>query len=370
MKKIKILFTIPNFTTAGSGREMFNIIEGLDKSTFEPFICIKSGGGALYDEIISKGYRVIIKKFNTEDISNIIKKLFAARELARFFKQYHFDLWQSFNWSSDFTEALVAKWAGAKYLYVKKNMNWERKAWRVKSFLSHTIIARNTTLLRKHFASPYLSKKTILIPGGVDISQYNRGISVVREELNIPVDAYLISCVAQIVKVKGQHILLEAIVNLPEVYVVLAGAIKDEQYIEELRKIVRDFGMESRVIIPGPISNVYKLLNASNAFVLPTSMYGGHEEGCPVALLEAMACGIPCIASNVAGSNDLLVNDNGQLFTPDDPEALKKCIEEYITNKSFAENMGRNAQKTVQEKYTLDIEAYNFSKLYHKLTER
>ncbi len=76
MKKVKLLFSIPNFITAGSGREMFNIIERLDKNIFEPVIVISKPGGTLYEEILSKGYTVIVQAFNAENVNGIIALLF------------------------------------------------------------------------------------------------------------------------------------------------------------------------------------------------------------------------------------------------------------------------------------------------------
>ena len=66
----------------------------------------------------------------------------------------------------------------------------------------------------------------------------------------------------------------------------LQAAIRDEEYHQELKCLISSLGVEKRVIIPGSVSNVNELLNATNAFVLPTTKRGGHEEGCPVALME------------------------------------------------------------------------------------
>lgn len=370
MKKVKLLFSIPNFITAGSGREMFNIIERLDKNIFEPVIVISKPGGTLYEEILSKGYTVIVQAFNAENVNGIIAKVKTAYKLSKIFKLYGFDIWQSFHWSSDFTEALVARFAGAKYVYVKKNMNWDRLAWRLKSFFSNTIIARNTTLIKTYFSPSYFRKKTFFVTGGVDITKFKPNTANnIRQEYNIPENLFLVVCIAQLVRVKDQATLIKAIAKTEGTYLILAGAQKDEIYLNELQHLVLKLSLTDRVQMPGDISNVNGLLNACDTFVLPTSMFGGHEEGCPVALLEAMAAGAPCIASNVAGSRDLIIpDDTGLIFTPGDEDDLAVCIKKYQADGGYAEKLVSKAVQVVHEKHSLEAEAERFARVYKKMT--
>ena len=71
-KKVRILFTIPNFITAGSGREMMNIIDRLDKEIFEPYICVQQEGGRLFDEAKVKGYHVLVQPFMVSGVAGMI----------------------------------------------------------------------------------------------------------------------------------------------------------------------------------------------------------------------------------------------------------------------------------------------------------
>jgi glycosyltransferase involved in cell wall biosynthesis len=369
LDKIRILFTIPNFTTAGSGREMFNIIERLDKNIFEPWIAVSNPGGDLFYEIIKKNYHLLVQPFTAEDKHNIWEKLKAAKQIAHNFKQYKFDLWQSFNWSSDFTEALIARLSGAKYLYVKKNMNWDRKAWKIKSYLAKAIIARNKTMMESHFSNKYLRKKAVLITGGVNTEHFSPGYnSAVRHNYNIPDNAYLISCVAQIVRIKDQATVIKAIASLQNVYLILAGAVRDHDYANELIELVEKSKLQDRVKFLGPVTNVNELLNASNLFVLSTTNIGGHEEGCPVALLEAMATGVPCIATDVSGTRDIMTHGKtGLLFPPGNVHRLRDGIIKCMTERGYAKQMAEAALKNVQANHTLSIEAEAFSSIYQKI---
>ncbi len=348
---------------------MFNIIERLDKNIFEPCIAVNEEGGALFDEIKSKGYTIIVHRFSAEGTPGIYNQLKEARRLAGYFKPLGFKIWQSFNWSSDYSEALIAKLSGARYVYVKKNMNWNRKAWKVKSALASAIVARNTTMIETIFANLFYKGKTHYIPGAVDTGRFYKIQSTFRETLNLPAGATLISCVAQVVKVKDQATLIRAIAGIEDAYLVLAGRLVDDVYVQQLKQLIEELGLEKRVLLQGGVNDINGLLNASDIFVLPTSKFGGHEEGCPVALLEAMAAQVPCIASDVAGNRDLIVHEKaGLLFTPGNVNELQQCIKWYIADKQLMLQMAGNAFATVNKKYLLSIEAKNFEDLYLKLS--
>jgi glycosyltransferase involved in cell wall biosynthesis len=368
-KKIKILFTVPNFTTAGSGREMMNIIEKLNKELFEPFICVETEGGALFEEAKNKGYTLIVHRFTAHEANGMLAILSEAKKIASGFKKYNFDIWQSFNWSSDFSEALIAKFSGAKYVYVKKNMNWDRAAWKVKSFLSATIVARNTTMFHTFFKAPYLRRKTYFIPGGVDLTRfYNTGNNKYRQLYNIPDNYFLVTCVAQLVRTKDQITLIRAVAEIEHVFLILAGAARDDEYVAELQLLIKELKIESRVALAGSVLTVNDLLNSSDAFVLPTTNIGGHEEGCPVALIEAMAAGVPCIASNVAGNRDLVqTNETGLLFKAGDVKELVACIKKYMTDREYAIKVAEKAREQIEKENTLEIEATSFIEMYKKM---
>ena len=317
---------------------------------------------------MNKGYPVIVAPFTVGEDGSPVAKLNRCRALAKRFREYRFGIWQSFNWSSDYSEALIARMSGARYVYVKKNMNWERRAWKVKTFLADAVIARNTTLLKQQLAPWYFKRKSYLVQGGVAVDSFRKVPSDVRGRYNIPEDAFVVCCVAQMVRVKDHVTLVRAIIDLPDTYLLLAGAERDEVYASELRKLVIDNNLEERVFFLGPVGDINTVLSAADLFVLPTTNRHGHEEGCPVALLEAMAAGLPCIASDVAGSNDLVHHGKtGFLFAA---ECVRELRDRIVALKEFPDlrsRFGQAAHQLVISKNSLDIEAKGFVDVYRKL---
>lgn len=360
MPKISILFAIPNFVTAGSGREMFNIIERLDKSIFNPIIAVQQEGGILYDEVKQKGYQIVTAPFITNNIHPLAGIINAIKN-ASFFKSLNIDIWQSFNWSSDYTEAITARWAGAKYVYVKKNMNWGRKAWKFKSFLAHAIIARNTSLLKSVFTSRGLKRKTHFITGAVDAERFK------PSHTKRQAYTFTACCIAQFIRLKGQDTLIKAVAKLDNIQLLLTGNARDESYKKELEALVHALKIEHKVKMV-EYTPSQQLLKDVDIFILPTNKLFGHEEGCPVALLEAMAAGLPCIASNVAGNIDLIQHgETGLLFELDDINDLAAQIEKVQKDEHLRNKLGTAARKKVITYHTLEIEAQAFSQLYLKI---
>jgi len=119
MRKIRILYSIPNFITAGSGRVMANIFERLDKTRFEVLVCVQTAGGRIYDELIEKGYKVMVEPFtiSAQPYHSLITR---ASQASRHFKELDIDLWHSFHYADDYTEPLIAHFSGAKDGFTRK----------------------------------------------------------------------------------------------------------------------------------------------------------------------------------------------------------------------------------------------------------
>lgn len=361
MKKINILFSIPNFITAGSGREMFNIIENLSKDFFSITIMVEKEGGNLFEEAKQKGYSIVVNNEINKNQS-FLKTFNESLKIAKWIKKYDFDIWQSFHWSGNYQEALISRLANIKYIYVKKNMNWNKK-WILKSILSNKIVARNTTLLDTHFNSFLFKNKATLITGGVDLLKFKKLIideNYYRIKYSISENFKIISCIAQVLPIKNQLLLVKSVAEIENTVLFLAGRPDDKRYYKEIESYVKEHSLQNRVFLLGSVSDTVLLLNCSSIFVLPTNKLYGHQEGCPVALIEAMACGLTCVASNVAGNIDLIKNDsNGYIFKNEDRKDLVDKINLAIKFPKTNENS--------IEYYNIIRESKDFEKLYKAL---
>src|ERR1035438_5979768 len=123
-RPVSILFTIPNFITAGSGRVMLNIVERLDRKRFAPIVCVARKGGALDAEVQALNIPFLEAPF-TVPVKPYLTLLPRAFKAAQVFRPLKCSVWHSFHYADDYSEPLIARFAGAKaWVYTKKAMGW------------------------------------------------------------------------------------------------------------------------------------------------------------------------------------------------------------------------------------------------------
>jgi glycosyltransferase involved in cell wall biosynthesis len=367
-EKIRVLFTIPNFITAGSGGAMLNIIERLDPDRFICGVCVSKRGGTLDARVEALGVPFIVAPFSIPARPYVTLPS-RAKEAAQAFRGSQFDIWHSFHYTDDYTEALIARHAGAQaWVFTKKNMGWASRAWKLRSLLASGIAAQNSAMMRDFFGRFPFRKKSRLIPRGVDTTRFTPEIPPrlgLREQLHIPSDTIVVGCVAQLVRVKGHPTLLKALAKNPGLVLLLAGSPHDRVYAEELKTLVTDLDLRSRVHFLGDILDVPAFLAEIDIAVLPT--WGRWRmEGCPVALLEAMACGKPCIATRIPGSEDIVIDqESGILVPPEDDVMLANALASLAGSASRRTDFGRQARLRIEEQYSIEREVKYHEALYY-----
>ncbi len=367
---VSILFAIPNFITAGSGRAMLNIIERLDRERFAPAVCVARKGGDLDKAVDQMGIPFIEAPF-TVPSKPYISLLSRARMVAHVFRPYEFALWHSFHYADDYTEAIIARLAGARaWMYTKKNMSWGGRAWKLRSLLATRVATQNNDMLRDFFPKFPYKDKTRLIQRGVDTKVFKPGVAkrlALRQKLDIPTDAVVVSVVAHLLPVKGHPTLLRALAHAREAHLLLAGKSLDVEYVDHLQCLCKDLDISGRVHFLGGVEDVPALLAETDIFVLPT-WARWRMEGCPVALLEAMACGVACIATDIPGSRDLIEHEvSGLLVPPEDFDAMTKAVRMLSENQDFRQRLGSSARKRVVQNFTIEREVADHEEMYAEL---
>ena len=320
-KKIKILFTIPNFDTAGSGKVVYDLVSNLDRTIFEPEICCHHDKGAFMEEINKLQIKVHLFPFAI-NYRPFLMFPFRLLKTIRFFRKQKFDLIHSWHWSSDFSEPLAAKLAGISWVFTKKSMGWGNKAWKWRSSLSSKIITINSDM--KSFYSGKNLEKMVEIPLGVDTHYYTpriKGDVALLKELNMDANDFVILSVVNLIPVKGIEVLINAVIELdkPNIKLLIVGNDKGD-YANSLKKMTEGI---STIQFLGKKADVRSYHAIANVFVIPTLALG---EGLPVAPLEAMASGKIVIGSNVSGVKDILRKFPDNLFEPNNVQSLKQSI--------------------------------------------
>jgi glycosyltransferase involved in cell wall biosynthesis len=362
-KPYPILFTIPNFITAGSGRAMLNVIESLDRKQFTPTVCVLRKGGRLELELERLGIKLLETPFAIP-ARPYATLLWRAWKAARVFRPYKFAIWHSFHYLDDYTEPLIARLAGVRHwVYTKKNMSWGGRAWRLRSRLASAIAAQNSAMIEMFF--PALRERVRVIPPGVDSKSFQPGIADAELQAQWPSgDGLVVGHVAQLVPVKNHSHLLRALALCKQpLRLVLAGRFEDEEYVERIKKLVSELQLEERVVFAGEVQDIQRFLRSIDIFA-----FCSHQEGCPVAVLEAMSCGLPCVVTDIAGIRDMhLAEETGLIVPPDDAAAFAAALDRLAESEALRRRLGSAAAERIGETFSVEREVGQYRQLYAEL---
>ena len=173
-----------------------------------------------------------------------------------------------------------------------------------------------------------------------------------RRELGLPAEGRFLITVGGLVERKGFHRVIEVLPGLlerfPDLhYLVVGGGGREGDWERRLRDQVREAGLEERVHFLGevPPERLNRALSAADRFVLPT-----RNEGCANVLLEAMACGLPVITTDVGGNREVVSRPElGRVIPFGDPEALKQGLSESLEAEWDPEAIRAHAQANAWE---------------------
>jgi len=362
-KKIKILFTIPNFDTAGSGKAMLKIVQRLDSSVFEPHIACNHNRGAYFEVVKNSGIPVHIHPTITS-MKNKWSGFWACWRMRKFYIENEFDLVHSFHYSDDYSEALSVRLAGKKWVYVKKNMNWGGNGWKMRTILANGVIAQNSAMYQNFFKN---SPKAFLSSRGVDTSEFfpaNPNPDIVKEFGILP-ETKIILLVANLVPLKGIEVLfnaLDGIKKIPsdDVRVIIVGDDTTE-YALDLKEKAKKINFP--VVFTGKRLDIANFHSIASIFVFPS-----FKEGSPVSLLEAMASGSYALGSDIPGISDLLKKLPDQLFPKGNFQVLQTKLSEALNfSKEELAQKVKNQLEVIESGYTIQQEVERYEKFYFKV---
>lgn len=199
------------------------------------------------------------------------------------------------------------------------------------------------------------AKRTEYIPGvGVDVEKYKQTAldsetrKMKREELGVKEDEVLILSVGELIERKNHRVAIEAISKLPSrkiKYAICGKGILEEVY----RSRIKELGLENRILLLGFREDIHELCNAADIYLFPSK-----QEGMSLALMEAMATGLPIIASNIRGNADLIDEKGGYLVKCNDVEQYVDAIEKIVVDSVKQVSMGMYNRDSA-EKYNIRL---------------
>lgn len=200
------------------------------------------------------------------------------------------------------------------------------------------------------------------IHSGLDAAPFMQAMrGQIRPSLPIPPDTPLIVSVGNLRKVKDQQTLIQAVHRLQQqghnFHLLLVG---DGQQRAALEQLTRDLNLADHITFMGRRADVSAILADADIKVLSS-----RSEGLPAAIMEAMAAGLPVVATAVGGVPELLQDGlTGRLIPPDDAPALADALATLLTNSSLRQQYGRAAQQRLLTHFALPDKVAELVQVY------
>lgn len=221
------------------------------------------------------------------------------------------------------------------------------------------VSAAITEKLTKRYSTARKKLQPVQIYNGINLPS----TKPISTEPEIEKKIFTIGSVGRLAEQKGYTHLLAAIPQVlqrhPEVTLVLLG---DGELRSEVEAQVRQLGLENHVKIAGQVNNVLEQLEGFDLFV-SSSLW----EGLPTVIMEAMAVGVPVIATDIPGSREMISHrKNGWLVAPAAPSSLANAINKLIENPQLRRQLSQGGKQSVK-KYSIQEIAKSYKNLYDSL---
>lgn len=302
-------------------------------------------------------------------------KLYELRPILRLlkiFRQERFDVVQTHLSHGDILGAFVGWLTGTPVVATLHNSNQRRIGhYVIREFVwhfalrywSHRVIAVGK-LVKNVYQGILGASKIDLVLNAVKIEQpllpFDR--DALRREILGDSNRPLILCVGRLVEQKGLFVLINAFAGVLEKYpgaiLALAG---DGELRNSLKAEVKALGLVDSILFLGARNDIQRLLGAADVYV-----NASFWEGMSIALLEAMAAGLPIVATAVGEAPYLLAENRGVLIPPKDISAIKNGLCQILDNSAGATAMGAAVRNYAQEHCSPDMWLENLIKVYSK----
>ena len=208
----------------------------------------------------------------------------------------------------------------------------------------------------------FKAKRVEYVPGvGIDLKKFNTvkvDRDLKRSQLGLPKEAFVVLSVGELNKNKNHEVIIRAIAKIdnPDIHYIVCGEGQLKGYLRDLSE---ELGIKNRVHLLGFRNDIPEICKIADLFAFPS-----YREGLSVALMEAMANGLPVVCSNIRGNSDLIEDGKGgYLVEPGDVEGFTKCIKGLIEDSRLRSEFGDFNHKKI-EHYSIENVLKEMEEIY------
>jgi glycosyltransferase involved in cell wall biosynthesis len=372
----KVLHVISGLHRGGAETQLCRILGAMDRRRFEPAVVALLPGGAVHADLEALGVQVWCAGMRTA-----ANGPWAMVQLARLIRRVRPDVVQGWMYHGNLAASLgavLARWHCPVLWNVRNSLHHldadERSTValiRIGAWCSTgpaRIVYNAHTSAEQHEAIGYGRHGRTVIPNGYDCDMFRPVAGArddVRRELRLPASAPLVGLVGRYHGKKGHDVFLEAashiVAERPDVHFVLAGRDVDHRNRRLVARMAT-LGITAHVHVLGERHDLPRLYSALD--VLSTASF---NEGSPGVVGEAMACGTPCVVTDV-GDSACVVGDTGIVVPPGQPAELARAWGKLLAI-PFDDRraLGHRARRHIEEHFSLASTARQYETLYEGL---
>ena len=360
MKK-KIVFVIRDLDYGGAQRQLITLVKELDKQKFDITILCFYANGLLEKDLKNNHISFIcLDKQTRWDVFGFLWRLF------KYLKQIKPDVMHGYLSAANlltiffkpFFLSTQVVWGIRDSNISPSEYDWlENLIFKIECFLSRfvdLVIVNSHAGKTYHLSHGFPKHKTIVIPNGIDTDRFKsdrKAGEIVRSEWNITQNIILIGLIGRLAPMKDHPTFLRAASLIcqkrQDVRFVCIGNGTPE-YAANLYGLAKELNIEDEVLWANGRSDMPAVYSALD-IVCSSSAYG---EGFGNVIGEAMACGVPCVVTDV-GDSAWLVGDTGIVVPPSNPEALKNGLINKITAIQHQKEAENDARKRIVEQFSV-----------------
>lgn len=373
---MKLLHIITDLDTGGAEMMLYKLLSRLDRKKFSCRVISLLPIGPIGEKIQRLGIEV-----DTLKLTRGIPSPLAFIKVISLIRSWRPDIIQTWLYHADLLGLIAAKIAckGKVIWNIRcSNMDFAHyrrlTAWVVKisaffSSFPEAVITNSFTAKDYHLALGYSPKHFLVIPNGFELEIFkpdDTNRKKIRQELGISANNLCVGMVARYDVMKDHSNFLRAAglvrKDMPDVQFILCGQDVDDKN-KQLMDLVHKFGLDKNVYLLGPRVDIPCLLSDLDIYC-SSSSFG---EGFPNVIGEAMACGLPCVVTDV-GDCSRIVGDTGIVVPPRDSQALAKGMLALLSMpEKNRKNLGLKARKRIEEHYSLEKIVKQYEQLYFSL---
>ncbi len=367
---MKTILHIIDTTGPGGAETVFiDLLTRLPKDKFKAVIIIR-GKGWVYDELTRRGERPVLL-----DAKGSFNWRYLL-QLRQIIKRESVDLIQSHLLGSNVYSALAGLLTGVPVVAtfhgavdIGENERLKRLKFAAINFGTKRIIAVSDNLRADIIRRTRVNKTRLrTIYNGIAVDEFNKPASdSIRDKFGWSKSMVIVGSLGNVRTAKAYDILLHAaalLKNKSEKFKFVIAGQCNTRLFDELLSLRAELKLEKDVYFLGFNDDPAEFLSNLDIFLLPST-----SEGFSIATIQAMASGVPVIATKSGGPEEILTHaENGWLVTAGDPSAIAEGLEQFTSNSQTLAQMSKNASEHVRDKFSMDKTLSAYEAVYNEIT--